>query len=269
LLEGIKRHGATTLFAAPTVYRTLLGTAAAADFSGVRLCVSAGEPLPQHTSDAWFEATGIRIVDGIGSTEMMHIFISAAGDAIRPGATGKPLPGYQACILDAAGNPLPPGQIGRLAVKGPTGCRYLADRRQREYVQHGWNVTGDLFRIDADGYYWFEARGDDMIVSAGYNIAGPEVEAALLDHPGVRECAVVAAPDPIRGSIVKAYVVVQGSTRPGAELVEELQLFVKSRIAPYKYPRAVEFLDELPKTQTGKVQRAVLRRRAAEDPDSV
>ena len=261
LLAGIRDHHATTLFTAPTVYRNLLTMVEKAQFSGVRLCISAGEPLPKHTSDAWFAATGVRIVDGIGSTEMIHIFISAAGDEIRAGSTGKPLPGYQACILDDAGGPLPPGRVGRLAVKGPTGCRYLSDPRQREYVQHGWNITGDLFRADSDGYYWFEARGDDMIVSAGYNIAGPEVEAALLGHPEVRECAVVGAPDPTRGSIVKAYVVLRGGARPGAQLIEELQQFVKSRIAPYKYPRAVEFLDELPKTQSGKVQRAALRGR--------
>ena len=263
LLDGIRRHQATTLFTAPTAYHNLLSRVADSDISSLRLCVSAGEPLSKNTSDAWYAATGMRIVDGIGATEMTHIFISAMGDAIRPGATGVALPGYEACVLDAAGNPLPPGHVGRLAVKGPTGCRYLADPRQREYVQHGWNVTGDLYRVDDDGYYWFEARGDDMIVSSGYNIAGPEVEAALLQHPAVRECAVVGAPDPKRGALVKAYIVLHAGVIPNAQLVEQLQQFVKGCIAPFKYPRAIEFLDDLPKTQTGKVQRSVLRRRAA------
>lgn len=266
LLEGIGRHRVTALFTAPTAYRSLLPQVAQSDIDSLRLCVSAGEPLAKNTSDAWFAATRMRIVDGIGATEMTHIFISAVGDAIRPGATGLALPGYEVCVLDSVGRPLPAGHVGRLAVKGPTGCRYLADRRQREYVQHGWNVTGDLYRVDEDGYYWFEARGDDMIVSAGYNIAGPEVEAALLQHPVVRECAVVGVPDPQRGAIVKAYIVLHAGVNADTQLVEQLQRFVKSCIAPFKYPRAIEFLDELPKTQTGKVQRSVLRQRAPSHP---
>jgi 2-aminobenzoate-CoA ligase len=223
--------------------------------------VSAGEVLPRATSDAWFERTGIRIIDGLGSTEMLHIFISAAGEDIRPGSTGKPVPGYQAMVADDNMQPLPPGEVGRLAVRGPTGCRYLADPRQADYVIDGWNVTGDSYRVDGDGYYWFEARTDDMIVSAGYNISGPEVEATLMEHDSVGECAVVAAPDEERGQIVKAFVVLREEATGSAQLIKELQDFAKSRIAPYKYPRAVEFIDELPKTQTGKIQRFVLRER--------
>ncbi len=222
--------------------------------------MSAGEFLPKAVSDAWHERTGIRIIDGIGATEMIHIFISASGDAIRPGATGKPLPAYKACVLDEEGRPMPPGGTGRLAVTGPTGCRYLDDERQRDYVQQGWNVTGDLYRTDEDGYFWFVSRADDMIVSACYNIAGPEVEWALLAHPAVRECAVVGAPDPERGTVVKAFIVLQPGRPKDTGLVRELQDFVKQRIAPYKYPRLVEFLDVLPKTPTGKLQRGVLRR---------
>jgi 2-aminobenzoate-CoA ligase len=256
LLSAVERHRATALFTAPTMYRALLKTAEQYDLSSLRLCISAGEPLPKGTSDAFAAATGLRIVDGIGATEMIHIFISAAGSDIRPGATGKPLPGYRACVLGADGRPSQRG-TGRLAVKGPTGCRYLDDPRQRDYVVDGWNVTGDVYRIDEDGYFWFEARADDMIVSAGYNIAAPEVEAALLEHPAVKECAVVGAPDEERGRIVKAFVVAAGEG--SAPLARELQDFVKARIAPYKYPRAVEFVDALPKTATGKIERRALR----------
>jgi 2-aminobenzoate-CoA ligase len=259
LLEAIETHRATGISTAPTQYRAMLPLLEGRRLPALRQCVSAGEPLPRSTSDRWFEATGIRIIDGIGATEMIHIFISAAGDDIRPGATGKPLPGYVACVLDEADQPLPPGSSGRLAVKGPTGCRYMDDPRQRSYVINGWNVTGDRYRVDEDGYFWFEARADDMIISSGYNIAGPEVEAALLAHPAVRECAVVAAPDEARGHIVKAYVVVAPGHEPDAALVRKLQDFVKATIAPYKYPRAVEFVDSLPKTSTGKVQRHALR----------
>ena len=183
----------------------------------LRACVSAGETLPVATRTLWEDATGVRIIDGIGSTEMLHIFIAASGDEIRPGATGKPVPGYVACVLDDDGKPLPPGNVGRLAVKGPTGCRYLADPRQRDYVQHGWNLTGDAYLLDEDGYFWYQARTDDMIISSGYNIAGPEVEGALLEHPRVLECAVVAAPDEARGTIVKAFVVLrEGAGERGA-----------------------------------------------------
>jgi 2-aminobenzoate-CoA ligase len=259
LLSAVQSWRATCLFTAPTAYRAMLGIVDKYDLSSLRQCVSAGEPLPKATSDSWFERTGLRIIDGIGATEMIHIFISASGDAIRPGATGKPLPGYRACILDPQGRAVPPGTAGRLAVKGPTGCRYLADERQKSYVQNGWNITGDTYVMDADGYFWFQARADDMIVSAGYNIAGPEVEWALLAHPAVRECAVVGAPDSERGSIVKAFVVLKPEHAASDALRIALQDHVKQTIAPYKYPRALVFVDSLPKTATGKLQRYLLR----------
>jgi len=259
LLSAVQSWRATCLFTAPTAYRAMLGIVDEYDCSSLRQCVSAGEPLPKATSDSWFEHTGLRIIDGIGATEMIHIFISATGDAIRAGATGKPLPGYRACILDERGHVLPPGSSGRLAVKGPTGCRYLADERQKSYVQNGWNITGDTYFMDADGYFWFQARADDMIVSAGYNIAGPEVEWALLAHAAVRECAVVAAPDAERGSIVKAFVVLKPEHAASDALRVALQDHVKQTIAPYKYPRALVFVDSLPKTPTGKLQRYLLR----------
>ncbi|MBX3702267.1 MAG: AMP-binding protein [Steroidobacteraceae bacterium] len=260
ILAAIEKHRVTCLFTAPFAYRALAGEVQGRDVSSLRRCVSAGEFLPKAVSDLWHEKTGIRIIDGIGATEMIHIFISAAGGDIRPGATGRPLPGYRACVLDEEGRELPRGSTGRLAVTGPTGCRYLDDARQRDYVQHGWNVTGDLYRVDEDGYFWFVARADDMIVSAGYNIAGPEVEWALLAHPAVRECAVIGAQDPERGTIVKACIVLAPGRAGSPELVKELQDFVKQRIAPYKYPRAVEFLDALPKTATGKLSRKALRK---------
>jgi 2-aminobenzoate-CoA ligase len=259
LLGAIERYRATCLFTAPFAYRALMAELEGRDIRSLRQCVSAGEFLPKSVSDDWKERTGIRIIDGIGATEMIHIFISASGDEIRPGATGKPLPGYKACVLDDDGEPLPPGSTGRLAVTGPTGCRYLDDERQRDYVQSGWNLTGDLYRMDEDGYFWFVSRADDMIVSSGYNIAGIEVEWALLAHPAVRECAVVGAPDAERGTVVKAYVVPQPGRAADAALARELQDFVKQRIAPYKYPRLVEFLEALPKTPTGKLQRKALR----------
>jgi 2-aminobenzoate-CoA ligase len=269
LLEVIQTYRATTVFTAPTAYRALLNSVDRVDdLSSLKKCVSAGEYLPSATSDAWFEHTGFRIIDGIGSTEMLHIFISAVDDDIRPGSTGKPVPGYQAMIADEDMRPLPAGEIGRLAVKGPTGCRYLADLRQAEYVVDGWNVTGDSYKVDEDGYFWFQARTDDMIVSAGYNISGPEVEAALMEHDAVSECAVVASPDEERGNVAKAFVVLREGVEGGEELVEELQDFAKGRIAPYKYPRAVEFIDELPKTQTGKVQRFRLRERELEQAEA-
>ena len=269
LLEVIQTYRATTVFTAPTAYRALLNSVDRVDdLSSLKKCVSAGEYLPSATSDAWFEHTGFRIIDGIGSTEMLHIFISTVDDDIRPGSTGKPVPGYQAMIADEDMRPLPAGEIGRLAVKGPTGCRYLADLRQAEYVVDGWNVTGDSYKVDEDGYFWFQARTDDMIVSAGYNISGPEVEAALMEHDAVSECAVVASPDEERGNVAKAFVVLREEVEGGEELVEELQDFAKGRIAPYKYPRAVEFIDELPKTQTGKVQRFRLRERELEQAEA-
>ena len=259
VLAAIERHRVTCFFTAPFAYRALAGELAGRDLSSLKRCVSAGEYLPKSVSDLWFDKTGIRIIDGIGATEMIHIFISAAGDDIRPGATGKALPGYRACLLDEDGEVMLPGATGRLAVTGPTGCRYLDDERQRDYVQNGWNVTGDLYRLDEDGYFWFVARADDMIVSAGYNIAGPEVEWALLAHPAVRECAVIGAADPERGMIVKACIVLAPGRAGDIALVKELQDFVKRRIAPYKYPRVVEFFEALPKTATGKLSRKALR----------
>jgi len=259
LLTAIQKHRATCLFAAPVAYRGLISQISQFDISSLKRCVSAGEALPPATWDAWHRATGLKIIDGIGATEMMHIFISASGDGIRPGSTGKVLPGYDACILDESGQPMPLGSVGRLAVKGPTGCRYLDDPRQHEYVQNGWNLTGDIYRQDEDGYFWFQARADDMIISAGYNIAGPEVEAVLAAHPAVKECAVTAAPDEERGQIVKAFVVLNANYVGGPELAKTLQDFVKACIAPYKYPRAVEFLENLPRTSTGKIQRFSLR----------
>jgi 2-aminobenzoate-CoA ligase len=228
----------------------------------LRKCVSAGETLPKATFDAWLKATGIKLMDGIGSTELLHIFISATEEEIRPGATGKPVPGYEAKIIDDAGNDLPAGAMGRLAVRGPTGCRYLADDRQRKYVAQGWNVTGDTYVMDSDGYFWYQSRSDDMIVSAGYNIAGPDVEAALLTHPAVAECGVVGAPDEARGMVVKAYVVLASGVTADTALATALQEHVKREIAPYKYPRAIEFVAQLPKTETGKLKRFALRQMA-------
>jgi uncharacterized protein (TIGR02246 family) len=229
----------------------------------LRYCISAGEHLPEAIWRAWHERTGIAITDGIGATEMMHIFVSAAGDDIRPGATGKAVPGYEATVLGADGKPIDEG-VGRLAVKGPTGCRYLDDPRQRDYVENGWNVTGDTYRRDADGYYWYLARSDDMIVSAGYNIGAPEVENALLSHPAVAECAVIGVPCPERGQKVKAFVVLAADAVGSGALVAELQAHAKAQIAPYKYPREIEFVDTLPKTATGKLRRSELRNQIEE-----
>ncbi len=263
LLDAIQQYRVTTLFTAPTMYRRLCGMVREYDLRGLRACVSAGETLPLATYHAWQEATGIKLIDGIGATEMLHIFISAAGDDIRPGATGKPVPGYAARIMDDDGNELPPGTVGRLAVRGPTGCRYLADpERQRAYVRDGWNLTGDMYRMDADGYFWYQARADDMIISSGYNIAGPEVENVLREHPKVQECAVVGLPDAARGQLVTAFVVLRDPADATPETVTELQDFVKAEIAPYKYPRAVEFVTALPYTETGKLQRFRLRKAA-------
>jgi 2-aminobenzoate-CoA ligase len=264
LLQGIQEHRATICFTAPIAYRAMAEQAANFDLSSLRKCVSAGETLPLPVFEAFREATGIRIIDGIGSTEMLHIFISSPVEEIRPGSTGRVVPGYRARVIDPEGNPVPPGTLGRLAVQGPTGCRYLDDpERQRVYVQNGWNLTGDTYVMDEDGYFWYQARNDDMIISAGYNIAGPEVESALLDHPAVAECGVVGAPDPERGQVVKAFVVLREGHAPGPEMTKELQDFVKREIAPYKYPRQVEFVDALPRTQTGKLQRFRLREQEA------
>jgi len=264
LLPAIQEFGATVLFTAPTSYRAMAADAkrlriGAPHGGTLRKCVSAGEALPAATRQLWKEATGIELIDGIGSTEMLHIFISADEAHAVPGATGTVVPGYQACVLDDEGRPVAPGVIGHLAVKGPTGCRYLADERQRQYVKHGWNVTGDAYVLDERGYFHFQSRTDDLIVSAGYNIAAPEVEDALLAHPAVAECAVIGVPDEERGQLVKAFVVLREGHRPGEALVQELQDFVKRSIAPYKYPRAIEFRDSLPRTETGKLQRYRLK----------
>jgi 2-aminobenzoate-CoA ligase len=264
LLDAIARFKITIPFTAPTAYRAMLAKLKDYDISSLRKCVSAGETLPKATFEAWQAAAGIKILDGIGATEMLHIFIGSPEHELRPGSTGKPVPGYEARVLDDEGRVAKPGTIGRLAVRGPTGCRYLADDRQRKYVQDGWNVTGDTYVMDEDGYFWYQARSDDMIISAGYNIAGPEVEAALLTHPAVAECGVVGIADEERGQIVKAYVVLRADTTADAALTKQLQDHVKATIAPYKYPRAIEFIAELPKTQTGKLQRFELRRRASE-----
>ena len=264
LLPAIAKHKATICFTAPTAYRAMLPKLREHDISSLRKCVSAGETLPKATFDAWHKATGLKILDGIGATEMMHIFIGAPESEIRAGATGKVVPGYEAKVIDDGGRDCPPGTVGRLAVRGPTGCRYLADKRQTKYVQDGWNITGDTYLMDEDGYFWYQARSDDMIISAGYNIAGPEVESALLLHPAVAECGVVGVPDEERGQIVKAYVVLRPGHNGDAAMARTLQDYVKANIAPYKYPRAVEFVSELPKTQTGKLQRFELRRKAAE-----
>ena len=286
LLDAIARFGVTHLGTAPTAYKAMLATegqtnsvrversrdtsldyarderesALAKALKTLRYCISAGEHLPEATWRAWKERTGIAITDGIGSTEMMHIFVSAAGEDIRPGSTGKAVPGYTATVLDDDGQPMEEG-VGRLAIKGPTGCRYLDDPRQRDYVVNGWNVTGDTYGKDADGYYWYLARSDDMIVSSGYNIGAPEVENALLSHPAVAECAVIGVPCPERGQKVKAFVVPAPDAEPSDALIAELQAHAKEQIAPYKYPREIEFVEALPKTATGKLRRSELRQR--------
>ena len=265
LLDAIPRLRPTICFTAPTAYRVILGKVAppgepARDLSSLRACVSAGEHLPRATFEAWRAATGITLMDGIGATEMLHIFIGSPAEDAKPGSTGRVVPGYEARILDEAGNPVPDGTVGRLAVRGPTGCRYMADERQLVYVQNSWNITGDSFVRDADGHYWYQARNDDMIVSAGYNIAGPEVEGVLSQHPAVAECAVVGMADPVRGTVVTAVVVLRPGFTGDQAMTETLQAYVKATIAPYKYPRAVLYRDALPKTPTGKLQRFVLRR---------
>ncbi|HEX4963245.1 MAG TPA: AMP-binding protein [Thermoanaerobaculia bacterium] len=262
LLQGIVDYGATICFTVPTAYRAMAPLVAGYDLTNLRRCISAGETLPAATFEAWRNATGIEIIDGIGSTEMLHQFISTSDGNIKPGSTGKPVPGYEAMVVDENGDEVPPGVIGRLAVCGPTGCRYLADpERQRQYVQNGWNLTGDAYLRDADGDFWYQARTDDMIISSGHNIAGPEVESVLLHHPKVKECGVVGVQDEERGQIVKAFVILNPGAEATAATARELQEFVKLQIAPYKYPRKVEFVDTLPRTETGKLQRFLLRQR--------
>jgi 2-aminobenzoate-CoA ligase len=259
LAEAISKYKATVCSTAPTAYRAILNNLGDHDISSLKKPVSAGEHLPPPIFKQWKETTGNSIIDGLGTTEMIHIFVSAAGDETRAGATGKALNGYECCILDAEDNPLPPGDAGRLAVKGPTACKYLADDRQKDYVVNGWNITGDTCYMDEDGYVFYKGRSDDMIISAGYNISGPEVEAALLGHEAVNECAVVSAEDIERGTIVKAFIVLNEGHQASEELITTLQAYAKQSIAPYKYPRAIEFIGALPKTQTGKTQRHKLR----------
>jgi 2-aminobenzoate-CoA ligase len=260
LIEIIQKYRATVCFTAPTAYRVMLkAMEEGADLSSLRAAVSAGETLPAPVYEEWMAKTGKPMLDGIGATEMLHIFISNRFGDSHPACTGKPVTGYEARIVDEAGNEQKRGDVGRLAVRGPTGCRYLGDHRQTGYVQNGWNITGDAFWQDEDGYFHFAARNDDMIVSAGYNIAGPEVEAALLSHDDVLECAVIGAADEERGQIVEAHVVLAAGVEPDAVTVKRLQDHVKAVIAPYKYPRRILFTDALPKTQTGKIQRFRLR----------
>lgn len=259
MMAAIEKYGITGLYTAPTMYRQLADLADKYDISSLEKCVSAGETLPKATWEAFFNATGIRIVDGLGSTEMIHIFVAASREDMRPGYTGKAIPGYRAKIVDEDGNDLPANTSGLLAVQGPTGCRYLADDRQGVYVKNGWNYPGDVYEMNEEGYFKYVARADDMIISAGYNISGPEVENALLDHEAVTECAVIGKPDEKRTNIVKAFVVLRDGFSADEDTVKTLQDYVKNEIAPYKYPREIEFVGELPKTETGKLQRFRLR----------
>ena len=262
LLHTIANYRVTQCYTAPTFYRQMATLAHSVDLSSLRHPVSAGEALPDATRQLWKEKTGIEITDGIGGTEVIHIYIASAGAQVRAGSIGQVVPGYTARIVDDKMQPVPPGTPGRLAVRGPTGCRYLDDIRQNQYVKDGWNLPGDTFSMDEDGYFYYVARNDDMIISAGYNIAGPEVESALLQHPAVAECGVVGVPDPERGQIVMAYVALKPEYSADAEMVETLQNFVKQSIAPFKYPRRIQFIPALPRTETGKLQRFRLRQLA-------
>jgi len=265
MLQAVQEHRVSILFTAPTAYRAMSDLAAQYDLTSLRKCVSAGETLPAPTFNAWKAATGIGIMDGIGTTELLHIFLAAPEEKLRPGATGMPIPGYTAIVMDEHGDPAPRGTVGRLAVRGPTAYRYLDDlERQRASVLNGWNLTGDAYLVDEDGYFRYQARTDDMIISAGYNIAGPEVESVLLEHPAVLEAAVIGVPDADRGSIVKAFVVLRDKAQAGEAMARTLQDHVKATIAPFKYPRAIAFRDSLPKTGTGKLQRFVLRDEATQ-----
>jgi 2-aminobenzoate-CoA ligase len=263
MLRAVEAFGITALFTAPIAYRTMGTLAQRFDLSTLRKCVSAGEPLPRAVWDAWYAQTGLKILDGIGSTEMLHIFIGSPEAHVRPGSTGRPVPGYVAEIHDDEGRPVPNGTVGRLAVKGPTGCKYLDEPRQSDYVRRGWNYPGDAYRRDEEGYFWYVARTDDMIVSAGYNVSGPEVEQTLLQHPDVSECAVVAKLDSKHAThIVKAFVVLAPGVGASDEKAVELQSFCKEQIAPFKAPREIEFVASLPRTETGKLQRYKLREHA-------
>ena len=259
LMQAIATHKATICFTSPTAYRQMAGMVGKYDVSSLKKCVSAGEALPTDTRDKWREASGIQIHDGIGGTEMIHIYIASGPEDYRPGALGKLLPGYIGMIVDDEMNPLPPGEVGKLAIKGPTGCRYLADERQKNYVRDGWNLPGDAFHMDADGYFYYHARVDDIIVTSGYNVSSPEVEWALLAHPAVAECGVIGVPDPDRGQIIKAFIVLKPGFTGDEALTKTLQDFVKNTVAPYKYPRAIDYVDTLPRTETGKLQRFRLK----------
>jgi 2-aminobenzoate-CoA ligase len=267
LLDAIETHGVTVMFTAPTAYRALLPLLDGRDVGSLRYGASAGETLPAPTYDAFLAATGVPLLDGIGSTELLHVFLSNRIDQSRPGSTGIDVAGYENRVVDDDGNEVERGEIGHLEVRGPTGCLYLDDERQLDYVRNGWNRTGDLYVQDEDGWFWYQSRADDLIVTSGYNVAGPEVESALLGHPAVGECAVVGAPDPDRGQVIVAYVVLNPGHELGDDegqaLTGELQDHVKAAIAPYKYPRRIVFRSDLPKTGTGKVQRFVLRQEQA------
>jgi 2-aminobenzoate-CoA ligase len=264
ILDAVETHGVTVLFTAPTAYRALIPLTAGRNLSTLRYGASAGETLPAPTYDAFRAATGVELLDGIGSTELLHVFLSNRPGQTRAGATGIDVPGYENRVVDDDGNEVGPDEIGHLEVRGPTGCLYLDDERQSAYVRNGWNRTGDLYSRDAEGWFWYQSRADDLIVTAGYNVAGPEVEAALLSHPAVAECAVIGVPDAQRGMVIKAFVVPALGHEPGDELARILQDHAKATIAPYKYPRAVEFRQTLPKTGTGKIQRFVLRQEELE-----
>lgn len=255
LLQAIAAHRATLCATSPTAYRQMTPLLGQYDLSSLKKCLSAGEALPTATRDKWQEATGIQMHDGIGGTEMIHIYIASQPADYRPGAIGKVLPGFTAILVDEQMHPVPTGQEGKLAIKGPTGCRYLADERQGKYVRQGWNITGDTFHQDKDGYFYYHARVDDIIVTSGYNVSSPEVESVLMEHPAVAECAVIGVADADRGQIIKAIIVLAAGFQPSDELVKELQDFTKSQVAPYKYPRAIEFTHALPRTETGKLQR--------------
>jgi len=259
LMKAIQDYKATICFTSPTAYRQMASLVGKYDISSLKKCVSAGEALPTDTRDKWREASGIQIHDGIGGTEMIHIYIASGPEDYRPGALGKLLPGYRGMVVDEDMNPLPPGEVGKLAIKGPTGCRYLADERQKNYVRDGWNLPGDAFHMDEDGYFYYHARVDDMIVTSGYNVSSPEVEWALLAHPAVAECGVVGVPDPDRGQIIKAFIVLAPGYEGNEETTRTLQDFVKNTVAPYKYPRAIDYVSSLPRTETGKLQRFRLK----------
>jgi 2-aminobenzoate-CoA ligase len=259
LLQTVERFHATIMFTAPTFYRQMAPLVPRFDIATLKKTVSAGEALPDSTRHLWREATGIEMIDGIGGTEMIHIFISSAGAQVRPHAIGRAVPGYIVQAVDEAMQPVPPGTIGKLAVRGPTGCRYLADERQKNFAREGWNLPGDAVYLDEDGYVFYQARADDMIVSAGYNISGPEVESVLMQHDAVAECGVIGVPDETRGQVVKAFIVLNAGYEPDDKLIAQLQDFVKDNVAPYKYPRVIAFIDTLPRTETGKLKRFALR----------